>query len=492
MENTELVTFEIRTEYFDTFAREFATLCKRARRLKVSEPTYAIVGDKVVPARINPETNVVVAPARFLKIITVSGQAPKLAGWTFVAVLQHEELGNIVHRVPGTDGVKLEKDLRTCDPYCGHCKTLRRRNDTFVVAHDDGRQLQVGRNCLRDFTGCDSPEAIARWAEFLGCFVERVNDGEDEGLGGGGGARDPHWALLTFLGVACAAIRERGWLSRTKAREQDRLGQATADTVANYLNARNETESRRFVGEIKDADCTRAAAALAYAEQHFEAAEEAGTELSDYEHNLRLIVQGGSVNFRASGLAASLVAFSERLQGREMERRRAAQSEFQGEIKQHGVWTLIVTRVIDIESEQFGVSHLHLMQDEHGNRFTWKTGTASLTVGYVYRVVGTVKEHKTWLPREKQQAINDGATIMDPGIKQTVLTRCNTDQLTSDEAGGAAVWTIAADKRVALETELAAKVRAAKEAAKAAKKAAKAAKAAEKDSYQQLVATGVV
>src|SRR4051812_14126933 len=107
MSTTELVTFEIRTEYLNSFRREFEKLVRRAKKLKVVEPTYEVTGEKVVPAVIG-ESGEVKAPAKYLTLIKVSGQAPKLSGWTFVAVLQHEENGNIVHRVPGTDDIKVE------------------------------------------------------------------------------------------------------------------------------------------------------------------------------------------------------------------------------------------------------------------------------------------------------------------------------------------------------------------------------------------------
>lgn len=409
MENKELVVFEIKTEYFRRFQDEFAKLVNKAAKLKVLVPTFQVVGEKVVPAVIG-ESGEVKSPAKFLTIVKVSGQSPKLAGWTFAAVLQHEELGNIVRRVPGSEDVKLALDLRTCPPYCDHCETKRRRNDTYVVVHEDGRQVQVGRNCLKDFTGHDSPEAIARWAEVLGCFVDTVSDGE-EGFGGGGG--EAHWSLVEFLGVVCAAIACYGWLSRTKAREFGK--NATADYALSYLNCRNDGERRKVLPDgIVTKDLDRAKSALDYALAHFEETE--GQDLEEYVHNLRLVCQGGSVNGRSSGLAASLVQFSERLQGREIERQRAAESKFQGTVGKREVFTLTVTRVIDIDSELYGVSHLHLMQDAAGNRFSWKTSSECLQVGTTYACKGTVKEHKVYVPR--------GAEAGFEGIEQTVLNRC--------------------------------------------------------------------
>jgi hypothetical protein len=473
--NTELVTFEIAVEFFHRFVAEFAKLAKKAAKLKVIAPTYEVIEEKVIPASINGTTGEVVKPARVLKVIKVSGQAPKIGGWTFVAVLQHEEKGNIVRRVPGTESIKVEKDLRAVDPFCNHCNTERRRKDTYVVAHEDGRQLQIGRNCLKDFTGHDSPEAIARWAELLFAFESTVDETFDEGHEGGfGGGRDYGWSLQIFLCTVAAAIREGGWLSRGKAREltekYSRTYAATADITTGYLFARTAEQRRNFISEITPVDDERAAAAITYAKAHFEAAEDAGRELDDYEHNLRLVVEGNSVTGRSAGIAASIIPFVERLQGKEIERRRAAKSEFQGTVGKRDFFMVQVVRVIDLHSEMFGTSHLHLMSDEAGNRFTWKTSSYCLQTGGIYRVLGSVKEHKIYSRSDVESS--------DPGIKQTVLTRCSADLLIKEDADlaeDATLWTTAAAKRIELEAELAAKTKAAKDEAKAAKKAAKAA-----------------
>ena len=58
METQELVTFEIKTEYFRRFQDEFSKLAKKAAKLKVSAPSYEVVGTKVVPAVIGEAGNV--------------------------------------------------------------------------------------------------------------------------------------------------------------------------------------------------------------------------------------------------------------------------------------------------------------------------------------------------------------------------------------------------------------------------------------------------
>ncbi len=333
-----------------------------------------------------------------------------------MATLQHEEVGNIVRRVPGTESIVTQVDLRTAKPYCGHCQTLRRRNDTYVVAHDDGRQVQVGRNCLKDFTGHDSPEAIARWAELLGAFVE-ANDfsGGEGGFGGGG---ENACSVKDFLDHVAASIAKKGWLSRTKAREAG--GTATANHAWMLkFPTKEEKERARARGEWVDpseVDVARAARALEIANKFFEDEEAAGRQLEDYTHNLRIVIECNSVIYRSAGIAASIIQFSERLIGQEMERKRAASSEHQGVVGKRQIFTLEVVRVIDIES-MYGVSHLHILQDEAGNRFKWKASNVALEVGSKYKIKGTVKAHEEYR-----------------GSKQTTLSRCAAEKIVEEVA----------------------------------------------------------
>src|ERR1041385_1456582 len=128
MSTTELVTFEIVARDMPRFEAEFRALAKKAKKLKVEEPTFEVLGSRVVPAEVRacrtgetddfgrPITEEVLRPGYEVKIVRVSGPAPKLAGWSFIAVLQHEEAGNIIRHVPGTDATHVARDYRTAAP----------------------------------------------------------------------------------------------------------------------------------------------------------------------------------------------------------------------------------------------------------------------------------------------------------------------------------------------------------------------------------------
>lgn len=406
----ELVTFSILSRDMDAFRGAFAKLARRAEKLGVERPTFSVLGEKVIKAVIDDATGEVLKPGARVTDVTVSGQAPKLNGWALAAKIQHGESGNILYAVPGVDA-----DLtpyREVASDCDHCKTRRYRNDTFVVV-GDGNTLQVGRTCLKDFTGHKSPEAIARWAELLSVFVQ-ANDFDPDSVGMGNG--EPVVALREFLAQAAHEIALNGWLSRGAARDRGYVEQSTANQVWGVLFMTAATAERLGSFEVERlqasaVDFEKATAIMEYAEGYFDAADESGEQLDDYEWNLRMVVQGMSVDYRASGLAASIVPWYERKIGREIARKRraeqAANSVHVGKIKERREFKgVTVERVFDNEG-QYGWTHFHIMTDADGNCLTWRSSSRRMDPGTVVDLKGTVKDHTEY-----------------QGIKQTVLTRC--------------------------------------------------------------------
>ena len=81
-------------------------------------------------------------------------------------------------------------------------------------------------------------------------------------------------------------------------------------------------------------------------------------------------------------------------------------SEYVGEIGDKIAYDFTVISASTSEG-YYGDSVTHILEDEFGNRYMWKTSARKLTVGEIYSLKGTIKEH----------------TVIE-GIKHTILTRC--------------------------------------------------------------------
>jgi hypothetical protein len=70
-------------------------------------------------------------------------------------------------------------------------------------------------------------------------------------------------------------------------------------------------------------------------------------------------------------------------------------SEYQGEV---GTWLelpLTIVKNIEIEN-QYGISHMHIMEDADKNVYVWTTGSKSLEEGKTFNMKVKVKEHKEY------------------------------------------------------------------------------------------------
>jgi hypothetical protein len=375
-----------------------AKLNKRAKRLGVALLVVTVLGRRVVKSTGpgGSERKISVTD------ITVEGEEIKLNGWQLAGVLEHTDGGVLLRAALENFDLSAYRDADPKD--CDHCHTRRNRKDSFVLLHEDGRQVRVGRTCLKDYLGHGSISAIV-WRADAEIALAGCMDSE-EFLGGGAADGAP---LDEYLGWVSLSMRQSGWMSRTAAKES--LVQSTADEALDRLYA-PEIDRR---GNVKDhptaADFARADKALAWVAADLEKVA-SSYGLNDYQHNLSVILKGnGYCTSRQAGFAASILSYYDRGIAREIERRERAKatkdSTHVGEIKDRlTLQDATVTRINCFDGfygTTFIIGFLHA-----GNVFTWFASKAQdIEVGDVVNVTGTVKKHDNY-----------------KGTAQTVLTRC--------------------------------------------------------------------
>jgi hypothetical protein len=384
-------------------------LSKRAKRKGLSPVTWSwgkayVVEKERVP---HPEYGYKVEyTADVARIpLTIVGGNPHYEGWTFIAVLEHLDGENIVRVLPGHE---LPKQYRECSPVCGHCNFNRKRNDTYVLRHDDGKYIQVGSTCIKDFLGSDDAGKVASAASYI-ADVRDIAEGGEEGYGEGGGSNAS--ALLQYLPYVAYVVRKDGWVSKTAAREKG--GLATASVAARYLY---DKEARRKDNvQLEAQDELMAESAEAWAENLSDAAIDA--ETGDYLHNLRVIARSGVVTPRSEGLAASMVIAYQRAIGRERERaERAARptlDAYVGTVGKREVFHNVTLDFVTGYETQYGYTTILKFRTVEGATLVWKASSTTLTrqdVGKRYQLIGTVKAHSEY-----------------NGAKQTIVSRCDVD-----------------------------------------------------------------
>jgi hypothetical protein len=265
----------------------------------------------------------------------------------------------------------------------------------------------VGTSCVADFIGNQTAENVAAYFEIL-AQISTLSDFDDEGMGGG---RADHFGVDHFLGFVAADIRVGGWLSRTAARNLDRIGSATADQA--WLTMEAVAEGKDVKPELKPtpADWERAQKAIEYIQVHIDSELEKG-EVNDYLHNIQVITRMSALAWKASGIAASIIPTAERLMGQEVERRKFTNlketSKFFGSVGEKVTFKATIISLKELES-QWGLTTLVKFVTTEGNVGVWfASGTLGEDWDTDETVIlrGSVKKHENY-----------------QGLKQTNLTR---------------------------------------------------------------------
>jgi hypothetical protein len=389
-------TYRISPSNYARLAQRIDKLNKRATKLGLPAVALTVVGRE--EEQHKDDLTGLVTLREYMRV-TAEGEPPYLAGWTLVATLHHVEDQLLAHVVPGE---QLPPEYLSAPRKCDHCGLDRQRKETFVLRHTDGHHTQVGRTCIADFLPGTSPAALAAWAELSNGILAVLCESEDSW---GMNPLDLRYALDDFLTMTAAVIRKHGWLSKGKAREQERPSDATVERVLWQYSS----EIRRYPAEVlhpNDADCALADAALAWAQALPEDTD------SEYLHNLRVMAGVGAIEPRWAGYAASIIAAYQREQLRAQERAEEPVSNWVGAVGKRQVFTgLLVKSVRTIDSDGPWLRQLCLLTDPEGNVLKWWTGTEALREGKTVTLKATVKAHEEY--RGRKETVITRATVVE-------------------------------------------------------------------------------
>lgn len=358
----------------------------------------------------------------------------KANGWTVRAKVEHGDAGNIVSGI-GSKPVKQEWYKATA--HCEHCKTNRFRAVTYFCENKDGKIKQVGRSCLKDYTGIN-PATAAMWAEVQEIFASGMDctaeEFEERGYA-------KMYDVETVLAHAYDSIKEFGYRKASDngstreeitARLSEKIeptdeGKEQAKAIVEWLKGLAEViraEDETYKVEREKA----VAAALAdgeslqdiedpYTGVLYDYMPRLESKVGDLERNCIPLAASGYTKFKGFGrLAYMPIAFEKYKERRAKEAQREAEkaaqaeiSSYVGEVGKRLTITTASAKLITSWETAYGVTFLYHFTDETGNVFIWKA-SRSIDIKDAMTIKGTVKDHSEY-----------------DGIKQTVLTRCSVD-----------------------------------------------------------------
>ena len=412
---TEKTTYDIAASRLPWLDQQFAKIAAKAKRLKLTPPSYEIVGSvtKQVadPDGLDPDAT---KPMVF-HTVKVKGEAPKINGWVFLGKVEHGEEGNVLSAVPGKS---IPAQFRTGGQMCDHCHATRKRTDTFIVQNEKtGEVKQIGRNCLSDFLGGANPEALASQAEWLGDAAGILGAAEgEEGFGGGARKREAY-PIDHFLPYVAAVIKRDGWVSKTKATETGQ--QATVISAENEYRDKDKKRDHRDRSEplVLTADDEKTATdALAWARKKVDVPD-AETALDDYWWNIAQVVGKSTVDPRRIGLLGSIIPAYQRETGEQRQKKAVTDGatggkevgkEWLGEVGGKLPATVVtVLNVIPIPSD-YGTFDRYKLVDTDGHLIMWdrRQSGPEMAKDKSYRITAKINDHREWKGDKETRVTN--------------------------------------------------------------------------------------
>lgn len=331
--------------------------------------------------------------------VDVVGEAPRLAGWSFLGTLSLTEANGVIRRM--VPGITCPSEALARDPSeCDHCGHRRKRTDTFIVQSEKEGVKVVGRSCLRDFLGHKSPEHIVSSCGFLTDLCETLEE-----KFGGGGSGTAGFYVKEALAIAFHFVAKEGFKPAAFG------ANSTHSTVREYLWSISEgAKELRKENPLSDLDHAQAEACVASVL--------ANEETSDFMHNLRTFAASEYLTSRSLGFVCAMVPAFDKDAIRRAPKKAVKDSEHMGVVGERTSFgEVLCTKVVSWET-QYGTQFLFIFSKD-GDIFTWKTSSFCEGVSdgvFVNIEKATVKAHseyegrkQTDLARVKYQVIEKRA-----------------------------------------------------------------------------------
>jgi hypothetical protein len=369
------LTVKIAHQNRSVFESKFAKLVRRAEKLDLIAPV-AVWGESEWTADEMGDRTL-------WHNVTVYGQTVGFDGWKLVAAIDLLDAKNGAVIVRSHEETKPE--WRNNAARCDHCKAVRNRKMTVVVRHDNGTEMLVGTDCLRDFCPGTNRDPVAL-AAYFDSFLSIGNgmDSDEEGFGGGGSSVIEPSRMMP---VVAEIVLTHGFISRAKAEMLG--GEPTSETAMRQVYGKLLKGEDAIIPSQKAIEL--AAAALAWAKEL--------NVTTDYERNIQTLARANFGEYKHAGFIASIVPAYMRaidaIKAKENRRAAAAQSRHVGTVGEKLQTKVTLVRRIAIDT-MYGTSHLHIFRDEAGNTLKWFCSGALPEFpaeGEFMEISGTIKSH---------------------------------------------------------------------------------------------------
>lgn len=339
------------------------------------------------------------ANVKFIEV-EVFGKAIAESGWKFIATVEELDGGNVIRQADTS--VVIPQRFFENPIVCEHCNINRYRKSACILYNASKDEWkEVGKSCLKDFTGGLDAEHVSLIASAIQYAAESSSD--YSGISSG----KKYFGIVDILCYATECIKHYGYV-KSDSYETEPTGKRTYRFYEAGELGRNFDHAEE---QMKAVDFN------AYSDENHQMVNSAiewvlnkeDDEFDSYIHNLQVIVRSKYVSNREISILASLMQiYRKHVQSEELKKARMeaeSGSEWLGNVGDKIKVDVKSAELVTSWETQWGFSGLFKFIDVNGNVITWITGSADLNK--VTSISGTIK---------KLDEYN--------GVKQTQLTRC--------------------------------------------------------------------
>lgn len=372
----------------------FVELVKKADRLKLPAPQLILGEVYSVERKFDRQDGFMLAEPvlDFYQRVEVTGEGidkPISYGTHHIVGVYNHEYERVMYNSfapdtkprPEYDARFRQKNVSHCD----HCNRTLRRNNTYLIASEDGEQMLVGSSCMTSFIPLGkSVESIV--AYYKSVFDTYLNDELfDEGY-----CVDP---MRRFQSTAAFFARVVLVRTLTNVSPTDKEGMnnmiaqfASPAVVAEYATTEDVVAARQKAQEVIDWWVAREG------------------DLGEFDYKLQTIAMSQYMRVRDERVAAWAVHSWFKASAPVIVE---GANEFLGtEGERLNKIEVVLERAQFLYENDYGTTYLYVFKTPDGNTIVWKTSPRDLDEGTRLLISGRVKEHTEY-----------------NGVKQTVITR---------------------------------------------------------------------
>lgn len=295
----------------------------------------------------------------------------KLGNYNVIAVLEHTDNGNTVY--PCTEE-EVPTKYFTAKGVCEHCNTNHKRVKTIVLKDTEGNYKQVGRACLKEYTGVDDIDLVSAYEALNAITIDADADNGWYGIA----PKNDYTETNVYLAKCIHLIKKEGYVKdvtkydacKIKAEEITKEDYNDADTVINYF---------------KDIETT-----------------------DTFINNIKVAVNNEYIDKVNGFIAYAYVAYTKAIE-KEAKYKADEVIEYYGNVGDKFKNIKVTAKVLTHYETIYGTTNIIEFRDNNNHIYIWKTSnniTCNNDGTWTGTITGTVKAHNEY-----------------KGIKQTVVTR---------------------------------------------------------------------